>query len=170
MRTTHDCYVDIGIGVYLTYHRAMQNPDGFTLLELLIAVALIAILTGAALLGYQRTLAGARLNAAARQVVMDLKLTRARALLDGATHRVRFTVPGRSYQHERQRPDGGYEAAGPPTDLPADVDVVGCTGAGSGISFRPRGLAGAFGTVALRNRDGAERDVVVDIAGRLRVQ
>ena len=148
----------------------MTGQYGSTLFELLIAIALIAVLTGAALLGYQRALAGWRLNAAARQVVMDLKLTRARALLDGATHRVHFTVPGTSYQHERQRPGGAYEAVGPATELPADVEVVGCTGAGTAISFRPRGIAGAFGTVALRNRDGGERDVVVDIVGRLRVQ
>jgi hypothetical protein len=50
------------------------------------------------------------------------------------------------------------------------VAVIGCSGAGSGISFRPRGHAGAFGTIALRNRDGDERAVVVDMVGRVRVQ
>jgi prepilin-type N-terminal cleavage/methylation domain-containing protein len=148
----------------------MIDHRGFTLFELLIAIALIAVLSGAALIGYQRALAGWRLNAAARQVVMDLKLTRARALLDGATHRLHFTVPGTTYQHERQRPSGAYDAVGPLAELPHDVEVAGCTGAGSGISFRPRGNAGAFGTIALRNRDGNERNVVVDIVGRLRVQ
>ena len=148
----------------------MNNGTCFTLLELLLAIALTAVLSAATLPAYQRALAGWRLNAAARQVVMDLKLTRARAILDAATHRLRFTVPGQSYQPERQRPGGAYESVGPPIELPADVDVIGCSGAGAGISFRPRGVAGAFGTVALRNRDGAERDVVVDIAGRTRVQ
>jgi prepilin-type N-terminal cleavage/methylation domain-containing protein len=144
--------------------------DGFTLLELLIALSLCAVLTGAALLGYQRTLAGARLSAAARQVVMDLKLARARAMLGSATHRVRFAAPGTSYQHERQRPSGTYVPIGPATELPQDVAVTGCSGAGSGISFRPRGHAGAFGTIALRHRDGDERAVVVDMVGRVRVQ
>lgn len=148
----------------------MTDRRGFTLLELLIALSLCAVLTGAALLGYQRTLAGARLSAATRQVVMDLKLARARAILGSATHRLRFPVPGTSYQHERQRPSGTYEPIGPPTELPRDVAIVGCSGAGSGISFRPRGHAGAFGTIALRNRDGGERAVVVDMVGRLRVQ
>src|SRR5215468_10472521 len=107
----------------------MIDRYGFTLLELLIAIGLIAVLTGAALIGYQRALAGWRLNAAARQVVMDLKLTRARALLDGATHRLHFTVPGTTYQHERQRPSGVYESVGPLTELPRDVEVAACTGA-----------------------------------------
>ena len=148
----------------------MTDHRGFTLLELLIAVCLCAVLAGTALLGYQRMLAGWRLNAAARQVVMDLKLARARAMLSSATHRVRFPVPATSYQHERQRRSGTYEPIAPPTTLPPDVEIVACSGAGSGISFRPRGHAGAFGTVALRNRDGDERAVVVDIVGRTRVQ
>ena len=148
----------------------MIDHRGFTLFELLIAIALIAVLSGAALIGYQRALAGWRLNAAARQVVMDLKLTRARAILDSATHRLRFAVPGTTYQHERQRPSGTYDGVGPPIGLPSDVEIADCSGAGSGISFRPRGQAGAFGTVTLRNHDGDQRAVVVDIVGRTRVQ
>jgi prepilin-type N-terminal cleavage/methylation domain-containing protein len=148
----------------------MHDQRGLTLLELLLAVSLVTVLGAIALLGYERTLAGWRLSAAARQVVMDLKLARARAILTSATHRLRFAAPGSSYQHERQRPSGIYEPSGPPTDLPPDVTVVDCTGSGSGISFRPRGSAGAFGTVALRHRDGGARAVVVDIVGRVRVQ
>lgn len=148
----------------------MTDRRGFTLLELLIALALAAVLGAGALLEYRRTLAGVRLAAATRQVVMDLKLARARAILGSATHRVRFPVPGTSYQHERQRISGTYEPTGPATPLPADVTVAGCSGAGSGISFRPRGHAAAFGSIVLRNRDGAERAVVVDIVGRMRVQ
>jgi prepilin-type N-terminal cleavage/methylation domain-containing protein len=148
----------------------MVDRRAFTVLELLIALSLCLVLAAIGLLGYQRTLAAARLSNAARQVVMDLKLTRARAILGAASHRLRFPVPGTSYQPERQRPSGTYEPLGAATDLPPDVSVVGCSGAGSGISFRPRGHAGAFGTVLLRNRDGAERAVIVDLVGRTRVQ
>jgi prepilin-type N-terminal cleavage/methylation domain-containing protein len=148
----------------------MIDRCGFTLLELLIALALGAVLSGTALLGYRRALGGWRLDAAARQVVMDLKLARARALVSAATHRVRFATPGTSYQHERRRRSGAYEPIAPATELPPDVEIVSCSGAGSGISFRPQGHAVAFGTIALRNHDGAERSVVVDIVGRLRVQ
>jgi prepilin-type N-terminal cleavage/methylation domain-containing protein len=147
-----------------------MSRRGFTLLELLIAVLVFAVLGAVAAPATRRALAGWRLSAAARQVVLDLKLARARAILDSATHRVRFSVPDSSYQHERQRPSGSYEPAGPPTDLPADVTVAACTAAGSGISFRPRGNAGTFGSVALRNADGDLRTVIVDIVGRVRVQ
>ena len=143
---------------------------GFTLLELLIAVALLAVLGATAVPSFQRQLERWRIGAAARQVVMDLKVARGRAIVGGAAHRIHFTLPGGSYQLERQRPGGSYAATGPATLLPDGVRVVDCTAAGDGIGFRPRGHAITFGTVTLRNASGDERRVVVDIAGRMRVQ
>jgi Tfp pilus assembly protein FimT len=147
----------------------MRAP-GLTLFELLIAVALAGVLGAVAVPAVQRQLDRWRLGAAARQVVMDLKLARARAIASGAAQRVRFAVPGGSYQHERQRPGGGYAPYGPATALPDGVRVVDCTATGDGIGFRPRGHAITFGTVTLLGAAGDQRQVVVDIAGRMRVQ
>ena len=147
-----------------------MSRRGFTLLELLIAVALAGVLSAVAVPAVQRQVERWRLGAAARQVVMDLKVARGRAILGGAAQRVHFAVPGGSYQLERQRPGGAYAPTGPATRLPDGVRVVDCTAAGDGIGFRPRGHAITFGTVTLRNASGDERQVVVDIAGRLRVQ
>lgn len=143
---------------------------GFSLLELLIALALAAALAGVAVVNGPRLLAGWRLAAAARQVVMELKIARARAILRSATHRVRFTAPGTTYRHERQRPSGTYDPIAPAARMPAGITIAACTASGSGISFRPRGNAGAFGAVTLRNAYGEVRAVVVDIVGRTRVQ
>jgi len=76
---------------------------GFTVLELVIVLGLLATLTGTALLKGPRLIAGWRLAAAARQIVMDLKLARARAILTSATHRVHFLSADSTYRHERQR-------------------------------------------------------------------
>jgi Tfp pilus assembly protein FimT len=143
---------------------------GFSLLELLIVLGLTVALTGVALLNGPRLLAGWRLAAAARQIVMDLKLARARAILTSATHRLRFLTGDATYRHERQRSSGTYEAIAPATALPSTIAIASCTAAGAGISFRPRGHAGAFGTVTLRNPYGEQRAVIVDIVGRIRVQ
>lgn len=147
-----------------------MRSHGFTLLELLVAVALAGVLGAVAVPEARRQLERWRLSAAARQVVMDLKVARARAIAGGAAQRVHFAVPGGSYQHERQRPGGAYAPIGPVTALPDGVRVVDCTAAGDGIGFRPRGHAISFGTVTLRDAVGDERLVVVDIAGRMRVQ
>jgi len=146
-----------------------RDADGFTLLELLTALALAAALSALALPDLRRGLAAWRLNAAARQVVMDLKLARAHAIADGATQRLRFTVAAAVYQRERQG-RAGYLAVAPPTQLPDGILVADCTAAGDGVGFRPRGLAATFGTITLRDARGEERKVVVDIAGRMRVQ
>jgi prepilin-type N-terminal cleavage/methylation domain-containing protein len=143
---------------------------GFTFLELLTAIALVAILGAIAVPQGVRMLAGWRLAATARQVVMDLKLVRAQAILSSTTQRLRFAAPGATYQQERQRTSGTYEAIAPAIRVPADVQIVGCTAAGSGIGFRPRGNAATFGTVTLRNTAGDKRAVIVDIVGRVRVQ
>lgn len=143
---------------------------GFTLLEALIALALLGVLAAIGVPTAQRQIERWRIAAAARQVVMDLKVARGRAIIGGAAHRLRFAVPGDSYRLERQRPGGAYAAVGPSTPLPDGVRVVDCTAAGDGIGFRPRGHAITFGTVTLRNGRGDERRVIVDIAGRMRVQ
>ncbi len=147
-----------------------MTAHGFTLLELLVALALLAATSGLAVPAWQRQLDDWRLAAATRQVVMDLKVARARSISSGVTHRVHFPDAAAQYTLERQQAGGAYAAAAPATALPDGVRVVECTAAGSGVSFRPRGHAAAFGTITLRNRAGAERQVVVDIAGRMRVQ
>jgi len=142
---------------------------GFTLLELLIAITLAGVLSAVAVPSVQRQVERWHLGAAARQVVMDLKSTRARAIAGGAAERIHFAVAGATYQLERQRPGGAYAAIAPATRLPDGVRVVDCTAAGDGVGFRPRGLAATFGTVLLRDGSGGERRVVVDIAGRMRL-
>lgn len=141
---------------------------GLTLLELLVALALFGVLAAIALPDLRRTLAAWRLDAAARQVVMDLKLTRAQAIAGGVNQRLRFLPASPRYQRERQQ-GASYVAVGPPTALPEGIVVIDCSAAGGGISFRPRGLAAAFGTITLRDADGVERRIIVDIAGRMRL-
>ncbi len=147
-----------------------MTTRGFSLLELLVVLALITALSGVALLQGPRLLGGWRLAAAARQIVMELKFARARAILTSATHRVHFFTADSTYRQERQRASGTYDAIAAAAPLPTSVAIAACTAAGSGISFRPRGNAGAFGTVTLRNAYGQQRAVIVDIVGRIRVQ
>lgn len=147
-----------------------MTTSGFTLLEVLVACALLGVSAGIAVPFWQRQLDDWQLAAATRQVVMDLKQTRARAISSGATHRLRFPAPASRYALERQRPGGAYVPVAPETALPDGVQVIDCTAAGDGVGFRPRGHAAAFGTITLRNRRGVTRRVVVDIVGRLRVQ
>ena len=148
----------------------MQHQRGLTLIELLVVFALVAILSAIALPAYGRMLAGWRLDAAARQVVLDLGVARLRAIAESTGHRLRFPTPAAAYGHEREDDTGRYAPLGRPRALPEGVQIVRCTARGSAVTFRPRGQASTFGTITLRAASGGERRVIVDIAGRARIE
>jgi len=149
--------------------RCCKGMCGLTLLEALVALGIASVLAGTALLGTAALRSRLRLNTATRQVVMDLKLARARAIAQGADYRLRFEEHAVTYRRQRRKAARAYVDDGPPISLPYGVAVMGCTGRGGAIGFRPRGYAGTFGTVTLAA--GKElRRIVVDIAGRMRVR
>jgi Tfp pilus assembly protein FimT len=141
-----------------------------SVLELLTALAIVSILGGTALLAYGRMMAGWRLNAAVRQVVMDLKVMRSRAIAENTAQRILFGVPSTRYQRQREEGTTGYVDVGAPIPLPDGIETIDCTARGGAVAFQPRGHASTFGAITLRNPEGTERRVIVDMAGRIRVE
>jgi prepilin-type N-terminal cleavage/methylation domain-containing protein len=146
-----------------------MQARGFTVLELVVALALIGVLAAAAGWRALAWLPELRLEAAARQVVLDLRWTRARAMAEQTYRRLVFAPAGETYRRQR-RSGTTYQNDGPPIGLPAGIDLFDCSAANAAISFAPRGTAASFGRVTLRNANGRERQVIVDIVGRVRVQ
>ena len=142
---------------------------GFSLLELLVVLSLVAALSGIAVLGHAALRPRLDLSDAARQVVMDLKVARMRAAAENVNHRVVFTNGSGTYQPQRKN-GSTYTNTAPPVPLPQGIVVVDCTANGSVIGFRPRGNAATFGSVTIRNPKGESRQIIVDIAGQVRVQ
>lgn len=149
--------------------RVRRDAHGLTLLELIVALMLVAVLLGSAMFGYSRMGDELRLNQAARQVMLDLAVTRTRALADNVGWRLVFDCDRDNYQPQQQI-GTAYQNDGTATALPAGIDLTECTASGSAVTFRPRGNAATFGTITLCNGAGRVRQVVVDIAGRIRVQ
>jgi len=147
-----------------------MHVRGLTILELLVALALLGTLAAIALPNVTALRSRWQLSAAARQVVMDLKVARTRAIADVANHRVRFAVQGSSYQAQRQGPDGSYANDGVPVALPDGIAIDACTATAAAVGFRPQGNASTFGTITLRNDAGAQRRIVVDMVGRMRIE
>jgi prepilin-type N-terminal cleavage/methylation domain-containing protein len=147
---------------------SMTRGDGFSLFELIVTVALMSILGAIGALGHRAMRPGLDLSSAARQVVMDLKVTRMRAVARNVNHRIVFAEGGGSYQPQR-KVGSQYSDEGPPVSLPSGIAILNCSALNAAIGFRPRGNATTFGTVTLRNAVGATRQVVVDIAGGVRM-
>ena len=156
-------------GTPLIAQRMRLIPSsGFSLFELVAIMALLAILAGFAALAHQNIRPGLNLHMAVGQVIMDMKLARMRAIRDHANYRVLFGVGTAAYQVQ-QKSGSTYHDQGEPTALPQGIRIENCTARDDAIVFVPRGTAGSFGTVTLRNETGDSRHIAVDIAGQMRV-
>jgi Tfp pilus assembly protein FimT len=147
----------------------MANTHGFSILELVVALGLASALAGISVLGHNAVRPSLDLLTATRQIVMDLQATRMRAVARNSNHRIVFSEGGSNYRLQRQS-GGAYNDEGAPIALPSGITIVACTAQNAAVSFRPRGSAGSFGTVIVRNVDGHTRSIVVNITGHVRVQ
>lgn len=148
---------------------ARSIDKGLSLLELVTVLFFVGTLATIAVVHWEQVRQGMALRTAVRQVMFDLFGLRLRAAATNRSHRLVFSTGATSYQ--RQSRDGSvYTNLGPATPLPKGVIVASCNAMGQAITFRPRGNASTFGTIVLRNSRGEQRQVVIDIAGRVRLQ
>jgi len=72
--------------------------NSFTLIELLIVIAIMGIMAAMAVPSYQTFMAQRRLNGAARQVMSDLMAARMKAITQNNEFKVFFLADGHQYQ------------------------------------------------------------------------
>jgi prepilin-type N-terminal cleavage/methylation domain-containing protein len=130
---------------------------GFSVIELLVTLAIVGILTCIALPGWNRLLPSYYLSSSARLVHSELQSLRIRSAAENVSFRLAYAAGATSIEIER---DGKTLARKP---LPSGVSI---TQAGS-IAFSPRGTASA-NRVRLAGGDGSCRQVVVSATGRVR--
>ncbi len=164
----------------------MKKAFGFTLVQLLIVVSIIAILSAAAVPGLVNWLPAYRLSSAARDVLSALELARLAAIRENAGVAVTFTPANGSYLLWVDNGEGGGVAndftpngsertvrAG---QMPPSVAMTSAVfGAGPklgfngmGLPFRQDGSPGG-GSVVLTNSKGQARSIVLNIGGNARI-
>ncbi len=132
---------------------------GLTLLELLVALAVLGLLLSLGLPPFKRLMAAIRLSGAAQHLASDLHLARFQAIARSTTARLLFRGTGYELQVGDQDPE-------PLRELPPGVQITRITRT---PVFYPRGTAVPAGSITLSNASGSKR-VVVSIVGRIRVE
>jgi prepilin-type N-terminal cleavage/methylation domain-containing protein len=136
----------------------LHTRGGFSLLEIVLALALMAILAAIAMPSWNRLLPAYKLDSSARQVQSELYNIKMRAAAENVGFQLAYGDAASEYSIQRE--------AKTLVTKPLPEGIV-ITKAGS-ISFSPRGTAGP-NRVRLRNSSGLCKQIVVSATGRVRV-
>jgi type II secretion system protein H len=146
-----------------------MSNKGFTLIEMMIVIAIIGILSAVSMygwLGYQNNV---NLKTAAREVMADMTSCKQRAVSEGIDYCIQFTDGS---------PD--YTINANSCTSPTQTQAKSLTSFGSGltitttnfylgrVSFIPRGTS-SFGDINMKNSKNSTAKITVQITGRIYV-
>lgn len=134
-----------------------KSKSGYSLIELVVTIALAAILATIALPSWNKLLPSYHLDSSARQVQSELHSIKMRAAAENVGFQFAYADGAAAYSIKRE---SALLATKP---LPQGVII---TNAGA-ISFSPRGTASP-NRIRLRSLDGTCKQVVVSPTGRVR--
>jgi type IV fimbrial biogenesis protein FimT len=149
----------------------MRDTDsrGFTLVEMMIVVAVVAILAAIAAPNFQAYMTQRRLNGAARQVMTDLMEARMKAVSYNNRFKV-FFLDNHRYQILDDANSNNAEDIGETStmrDIQDEYYDVTLSATADPI-FYPRGTA--YGTTVTLTNSGGSKSVTVATAGRVKIQ
>ena len=157
----------------------MNRPQsaGFTLIELMIVIAITAILTALAVPSFSVTLDNQRISGAAEAVLNDLRWARSEAIKRNTEVRVTFTS-GSNWSYtidtvpELVTSDGVLPKTVDGSDFPSTTLSTASFSGGGGVAYTTfdpvRGINSNNGTVTIES-DHYTGDVIVSSLGRVRI-
>ena len=149
-----------------------KRESGFTLIEMMVVIAVLAIMATIAIPSFMSLLPGMRLNGAARQIMGDLMAARMNSVNQNNEFRVFFNSPGTN-QYQILDDDNNDGTAGTGEAITTRnirdnyLDVT-FTSTNNPI-FHPKGTATSLPTITLQNSGGTKK-VTVSIAGRVKIK
>ena len=143
----------------------MRKNSGFTLIEVLTVIAIIAIVASIVLPNVVAWLPRYRLNSGAEEIQSTLQLARLGAIKQNTSATVTFStatgtfwvsIDGRNIKKGR---------------MPAGIVIDSITSPASKVEFDSRGLANdSTGSILVKNNQGGTKTITVNIVGNATIQ
>ena len=161
----------------------MRKNAGFTLIELMVVIAIVAILTAIAIPNFINWRRNAQMRASADELLSAVQLTKLRAVKERTNCVVFFSTANDSYVAFVDNGAGGGVADNEVRDgteaiikqgiLPGTVDLYSASFSGGvpRLRFAGNGLPNRFGSVRLQNNDSTiYRMVSISVTGFTKIR
>ena len=137
---------------------------GLTILELLTAVGVVAVVLATSLPGLAILRTSFQLTSATRATAQCLRLARAIAVSKNLPSRIVVSGNGSTMTTEVLR-NGAWAGTGTPMVLTDGMTVSGIQPSASALSFSAQGIAAGNVTITLRASSGGQKSLVVGLLG-----
>jgi prepilin-type N-terminal cleavage/methylation domain-containing protein len=154
----------------------MKRPKGFTLVELMIVVFLLAFISTIAGLWLQSYTINRNLRSAARDIASDFAIYKERAISESITYQIAFNtpVPGSYTIQSVVNAVVTNLTTKSPSTFGSDITIFSATfgpGALQTVVFNPRGTVSPLGNavldgVVLQNSRNSRATITVNLTGR----
>ncbi len=145
--------------------KGTPSDHGFTVIELMVVLAVATIVMGVALPNMMSWLPTYRLSAGARQLAGDLQLARMKAISQNTKYRLKFTT-ATSYEFEKES-GGTFSTESGPFSLPDGITITGTTPFTTS-EFQARGTVNAASVITLQNSNSSTYQGDISIVARPR--
>ena len=152
----------------------MQKTSGFTLMELMVTIAIIAILSAIAIPNFIAWVPKFKLGGGSRDVLAILQKTRIQAVKDNTSYVLMFNTGNESYTAFQDDDGNGVLDAGERVlvqkTLANGIDITATTLPGDLVVFDTQGIASTGGSITLTDNSGNARQILLELAGSSRIQ
>jgi prepilin-type N-terminal cleavage/methylation domain-containing protein len=151
--------------------KIMRKNSGFTFTELMVTIAIVAILASLAIPNFIAWLPNYRLQSGAEDIQSTLQLARITAIKENATVTVAFNTANETYQASVQKPLEPVRIFRRGR-MPAGIDIFSAVfGGGASVEFDNQGITenNTDGSAQLINNSGRAKTITVSITGNSRI-